>query len=190
MSSEKLEKGTVWSLHPPDSVTEDAPANVRCRVEQSYRQDDAFRAGMVYEESAEELSRSWIAHLLRALGYSLSHMIQRRKRRRVPATVPAEFQTGDGETSVPGTVLDIGIEGALVRAEVDWFQGTEVGLLIGPFEEHEAFYLDGVTVDLRPDGEGGWLHGVRFYPPDPARLERLWALVLHLLKQPASSSPE
>lgn len=191
LCGENLPVGTVWALSPPAPVAEDSPALVKCRVEQSNKEGDLFRIGFAYQEEAEVLSKSWIAHLLRELGYSLGHLIQRRKQRRVPTRIPAEFQTRDGETSVPAALLDLGLEGALIRSEVDWFQGTEVGLLIGPYGDHESFYLEGITVDLRPDPhEEGWLHGVRFYPPDSGRLRRLWELVLDQLKHPVSTGSE
>lgn len=185
----KLAVGSRWKLEPPDSVAEDAPATVTCKVEQCSEEEGQFRCGLAYDQSAEALTQSWIAHLLRALGYSMGQMVQRRKLRRVPAQVKAEFQSQDGEVSVSATILDLGIRGALVEADVAWEPGTEVGLLVGPHDNHEAFYLEGVTVDARAAEESEtWMHGVRFYPADSVRLDRLGKLVIDLVKRPATQS--
>ncbi len=186
----ELRVGSVLALFPPAVVGDDAPANVSCRVEQCLRDEDedCFRYGLVYEESPETLSTSWIAHLLNALGYSMGHLVQRRRLRRVHGPVQAEFQILEDDLSVPASVIDLGVHGALVEAEVDWEKGTEVGLLLGPYEGHEAFYLEGMTVEMRPGEDGSWLHGVRFYTPDSKRLKRLGNLVIDLVKHPLSSS--
>lgn len=185
----ELKPDSIWELSPPVEVEEEAPHTIRCRVEQCQPVDDTFHCGLVYEETPEKLSESWIAHLLRALGFSMGQFVQRRKLRRVPGPIPADFQSVDGEVSVPATISDIGIQGALVVAEVGWDKGTEVGLLVGPYKEHEAFFLDGVVVDTREDENGEFHHGVRFYPPEKERMDRLGRLVIELLRNPAVSDP-
>lgn len=185
LSPVELRTDTELEISPPLEVMEEAPTAIRCKVEQCVPVGDKYHCGLAYNESAETLTESWIAQLLLALGFDLTHLVQKRKQRRVPVEITAEFQTFDGELSTAARVMDLGVQGALVEAKVQWGQGTEIGLLLGPYHEHEAFYLDGVVVDVRDGEDGAFLHGVRFYPSDPQRMERLGRLLIDLLKNPA-----
>lgn len=185
LSPVELRPDSELEISPPLEVMEEAPAAIRCKVEQCVPSGDKYHCGLGYNESAETLTESWIAQLLLALGFDLTHLVQKRKQRRVPVEIKAEFQTFDGELSTSAQVLDLGVQGALVEARVQWTQGTEIGLLLGPHKEHEAFYLDGVVVDVREGENGAHLHGIRFYPSDPQRMERLGRLLIDLLKNPA-----
>lgn len=157
---------------------------IRCRVESCRPVEGGFQAGLVYHETAEKLSTSWVAHLLRELGYSLNHLVQRRKLRRISTRIPADMQTYDGEQSVPAVALDIGVQGALVESDAEWSPGTEVALLLGPYGDHEALYLEGMTVDIRPAGDK-FLHSIRFYALETKRLKKLGNLIIELVKKPA-----
>lgn len=174
----------VVDITAPKSL--ESEERIRCRVEVCRPVEGGYHCGLVYHEPAEKLSTSWIAHLLRELGYSLHHLVQRRKLRRISTRIPADLQTYDGEQSVPAVALDIGVQGALIESEADWPPGTEVALLLGPYESHEAIYLEGMTVDLRPS-EGKFLHSIRFYALETNRLSRLGNLIIELVKRPTAA---
>ncbi len=174
----------VVDITAPESL--ESEERIRCKVEVCRPVAGGFHCGLVYHEPPEKLSTSWIAHLLRELGYSLHHLVQRRKLRRIATRIPADLQTYDGEKSVPAVALDIGVQGALIESEVDWPPGTEVALLLGPHENHEAIYLEGMTVDLRPS-EDKFLHSIRFYALETNRLNRLGSLIIDLVKRPTTA---
>lgn len=179
-------KGVV-EISPPHGLELEDTDTIRCIVVSSGKDGEEFRAGLVYHEPAEELSNSWLAQLLRELGYSVSHLAQRRRLRRIEARVPAELQTLGGDCTTPAVILDIGMEGALVETDANWPEGSQVGVLLGPYEKHEALYVEGLTVDMR-ESEGKWLHSVRFFDLESRRVSKLGALVIDLLKKPAPTT--
>ena len=185
LSEEQLEvEGQLKLGSPLDHDDE----QIECVIRSSQLDAGLYVSRLVYNQSPESLSSSWIASLLRELGYSLAHLSQRRKLRRIQAHLPVELQTFEGDQSVSATALDIGMEGALIESDVDWSQGSQVGLLLGPYEKHEAFYLEGVTVELRAsESEGKWLHSVRFFEMDSNRYEKLGRLALELMRRPEAA---
>lgn len=183
----ELPEGTLVQLYPPRDCGIEATDTICCKIMSSARDDDGFRAGLVYHQSARELSSSWLTQLFRSLGYSVEHLVQRRRLRRIASTVPATIQVLGTDGFKVGTVLDIGIEGALVQVEGDWPEGTQVGLKLGPYAAHDQLYLEGLVVATRP-GEEGQLLGIRFFEVETRRLTQLGNLVLDLLRKPLPAS--
>ncbi len=179
----ELPEGTLVQLCPPQGYDIETTDTICCKIVTSARDDDGFRAGLVYHQPARELSSSWLTQLFRSLGYSIDHLVQRRRLRRIAGTVPATVQVLGEKTFQVASVLDLGIEGALVQVDADWPEGTQLGLKIGPYAAHEQLYLEGITVARRP-GDDNHLHGVRFFELESRRLTQLGNLVLELLKKP------
>jgi PilZ domain len=118
---------------------------------------ERFRAGLEFDQSIEELSRSWVASTLLDLG---SEMFLGRAPRRY-VRVPVEIETIlilDNGGAVGVTLLDLSLGGCLLRSSKP-LEVPELTLRLGAVE------CQGSIVSSRPGPQGqSWMHHIQFKP--------------------------
>lgn len=155
--------------------------SVPCRAEwvRGRELDGALFVGLTYDASNELLGRSWVKVLLKELGFRPERTFQRRRFLRAEGFVPVRVGLGRG-TLFPGTLSNLGVQGALLEASCPLDPGVEAELEIGPFEELPSFLARGTVAQLSGGGEP-YLLGVRFEDLSPEAIATLGRYLRHLL---------
>lgn len=102
----------------PDGSEEKKTGSVRCRVvwvqQFGVPGRTTYEAGLAFEDSRENMRRSWVKYVLEQLGFDESKIFQKRKFVRAHGRIPARIFQAPTEDFVPGQVLNLGVGGALL----------------------------------------------------------------------------
>lgn len=180
---EQLAAGDSVFITYPVPILTVPKDTLRCRVlwTRSRSRDFVVFAGLAYDESEAEMSKSWVKYLLKQLGFSRENIYQKRTYSRAECFVPARMVYGPNP-GVDGTLYNLGVGGALIEAAAAVQTGTSVDLLIGPYEDLPQFALKGRLVNRREEARRH-LHGVEFSDLSPKQLRHVEKYLFHLLRQ-------
>lgn len=184
-TSEALAKGRIVSLLPPKrmEIQEDF-APLMARVVWACKDTDGrYLAGLLLPAgSADE--ETWVEELLTRLGYPNDP--KRRKHVRAEANLEGVFRlTGGPEAEV--LVMNLGMGGALVRADDRYEKDSAFTLLLGPAGNLPEIELQGVVLKSMGEESGGHNHSVRFGPLERRRHDLLKEYIVYLLEEPEVS---
>lgn len=147
-SQTPLESGSQVILQSLDT---NGVAPVWCEVR--WYNPEAREAGLCFRQPVGEILRSWVGEVLEN---HQSHLIQRRESVRVPVRLPVTVTEGGLKSD--GLLVDLSVEGALMRCPTLWSSGTELSLelpLAKPLQV-KAEVIGGRC------GDGGWDYSLRF----------------------------
>ena len=158
-------------------------ARIECRAEVAYVEEtgsrgkgylvDISRTGLQLETESklskgrtvfqQPEERAWLESLLHQLGYT-DDGSQRRRFIRADSAIEGQLTPeAEGSEPVMVKVLNLGMGGALLRADEALAQNLQFKLVLGPHEDLPELCLDGTVLRIieKPD-EGFVLHPSRF----------------------------
>ncbi len=181
----QLSKGRTIALRSPRSLeNEKVFPPVMARVVWACRDTDGqFLAGLLLP-TASDNEETWVEELLTRLGSADDG--QRRKHVRAEANLDGVFQlVGGAEAEV--LVLNLGLGGALIRAEDCYEKDSAFTLQLGPQGDLPELELQGTVLkNATSDDEGDEFtyHSVRFGPLERRRHAVLKEYIIWLLRDP------
>lgn len=177
----KKDQQITVSAMPGDGISGDG--ELRCKVVWCRKMpDEKIQAGLLYDDSRENLAKSWVHYLLLQNQVSVGE----RKDRRVEASYPVVLEDIDGKTVVQGHLVDLSLGGAKVRVTGSFAQDRQVFLCIKVGNSQpvraEASVVAASVVDDSPaledlmdpskliasssDGQKRYDYSLRFIPND------------------------
>ncbi len=119
--SQPLIEGEKVEVYFPDGSEEHRTGAVRCRVvwvqEIGVPGRQSFEAGLSFEDSRENMRRSWVKYVLEQLGFDENKTFQKRKFVRAHGKIPARAYLALGEEFLSGQLLNLGVGGALLELD-------------------------------------------------------------------------
>lgn len=181
---ERLRKGATVYVHHPKPSNRFDNEHVMCNVKwcRNKKTGDGLEVGVQYADTPGNMRRSWVKFLLKELGFDERAIYTRRKSVRAPSHLKGSMTNGDGERS-EGTVLNLGVGGALFTAENAFPPGSAVRLKVGPYRRMSPLELDATIISTRKQRDNGYFVSVRFTDPTPKEVKRLGDYVIGLLKE-------
>ena len=162
-TEKKLSKGRTIALNAPDDETLDRTAPFMAKVRWTSKgKAGTYRAGLELPPGTES-DPHWLESLLHQLGYT-DDGSQRRRFIRADSAIEGQLTpAAEGSDPISVKVLNLGMGGALLRAEEALAQNLQFKLVLGPHEDLPELSLDGTILRIieKPD-EGFTLHPSRF----------------------------
>ncbi|MGV8118724.1 MAG: PilZ domain-containing protein [Candidatus Xenobiia bacterium LiM19] len=145
-----------------------------------------FMVGLQFSETRKNLRESWAAYLLKKFGVAVGVTAQKRKKVRIPTSLPLSYRTQDGQEMKGATVIDIGLGGMLVASESNFPDRQELRFRIGPYKFLAPLFCDGRVVHHSfVHARGKWIAGVVFTRFDEAQTKLLNSYLVSLLTDKA-----
>jgi hypothetical protein len=187
-----LKDGEPVEVFFPDGGDTDNTGSVRCRavwlqtLEQVGRK--SYEAGLSFEDSRDNMKRSWVRYVLEQLGFDESKTFQKRKYLRAMGQIPARvFTVHDGE-SLAGEVVNLGVGGALLSLDAPLEKDHQIHCEICLWRILPPLRLPcrimGVAEDPEhSDGPPRYLHSLLFLGMDTEEVKLLGNYVIFLINQ-------
>lgn len=107
---------------------------VVCKVvwSRAQRFTNKFHAGVLFDDSPENMRASWIKPTLQQLGFQPGRIKEKRQYIRVPSEHRAVLSSTAGDALGEGDLLNLGIGGALVEIDVAIPKGNKIILKVDP----------------------------------------------------------
>jgi hypothetical protein len=188
-----LTEGEQIEVFFPESSNPEQTGSVRCRavwlhtLEQVGR--TSYEAGLSFEDSRDNMKRSWVKYVLEQLGFDESKTFQKRKYLRAKGQIPARvFTHHEGET-LNGEVVNLGVGGALLALQEPLPKDSQIHCEICLWRILPPLRLPckvlGVAQDPEHEGEGPprQLHSLLFLGMDTEEVKLLGNYVIFLINQ-------
>lgn len=181
----QLAKGRTIALKSPKSLeNEKVFPPVMARIVWACRETGGkFLAGLLLP-TANINDETWVEELLTRLGYADDG--QRRRHVRAEANLEGVWHlVGGAEAEV--LVLNLGLGGALIRAEDCYEKDSAFTLQLGPIGDLPEVELQGTVIKNAPgdgDDQEFTYHSVRFRPLEKRRHALLKEYIIALLQDP------
>jgi hypothetical protein len=178
-TEKKLSKGITVALNAPDDDTLDRTAPFMAKVRWTGKgKAGTYRAGLALPPGTEE-DPHWLESLLHQLGYT-EDGTQRRRFIRADSAIGGRLtpQAEDSE-AIDVKVLNLGMGGALLRADESLPRNLQFELVIGPHEDLPELSLDGTILRVIEKSQFS-LHPSRFATADEREVEILKEYILKL----------
>lgn len=177
VSNRKLSRGALMQISAPAQYSEFAPVDGTVRFCRPFR--DRFRLGLEFRGS---LIPTWANPALRDLGFSPTHLDQKRRYVRAQTSLPIEVRDWRGDFEL-ATLLDLSRGGTLLRSSKSWEIGEALRLILGPIGYLPTLFLSAVVLHQRPDPDG-WLVNLSFIDAGGTNLSRLDLYIKTILSRP------
>lgn len=146
-----------------------------------------YLSGARFQETRENLRKTWVHRLLRELGLNDNSLRERREFIRVNGRVPARLQSlkEPGEGVMQVETLNLGVAGLLVRTARPLYPGEQYHCWVGPWGKlPEVGPIPAQVLACRPDPAGGASQvPLRFLELEEDGVRELGRYVLTLLKE-------
>lgn len=187
-TSELLKSGGVLPVRATVSQ-QSSQTWVNCRIKWSRSTEGGkyYLAGARFNETRENLRRTWVHRLLRELGLNENSLRERREFIRVPSQIPARVQSlkNPGAGVIQVETLNIGVAGLLIRTATPVYSGEHYRCWIGPWGKlPEIGPIPGEILSCRPDPSGTASQApLRFLELEEDTVRDLGRYVLTFLKE-------
>lgn len=196
-----LQDGEQVEVFFPDSSDTANTGSVRCKAVwlQDLSQDRAgtgrargpasYEAGLHFEDSRDNMQRSWVRYVLEQLGFDENKTFQKRKFLRVKGQIPARVFTAYEGESLTGEVVNLGVGGALLALDTPLEKDHQIHCEICLWRILPPLRLPcrvmNVAVDAEHEGEGPprHLHSLLFLGMDTEEVKLLGNYVIFLINQ-------
>lgn len=176
-TEKKLSKGLTIALNAPDDETLDRTAPFMAKVRWASRgKAGTFRAGLALPPGTEE-DPHWLEALLHQLGYTEDGSQRRRFIRADSAIAGRLTPQAEGSETVEVKVLNLGMGGAMLRADSSLPRNLQFTLVLGPHEDLPELCLDGTILRVIEKSQH-FLHPSRFATADERETEILKEYIL------------
>lgn len=122
-----LKNGEKVEVFFPDSSEKASTGSVRCKavwlkdLEQGQAGRGfgrpAYEAGLSFEDSRDNMQRSWVKYVLEQLGFDENKTFQKRRYLRAQGSIPARVFTVHNGEALSGEVVNLGVGGALLALD-------------------------------------------------------------------------
>lgn len=173
-----------------DSSDPERTGSVRCRVvwlkliEQVGHR--SYEAGLSFEDSRDNMRRSWVKYVLEQLGFDDKKTFQKRKYLRAKGKIPARIFTVSG-ASPAGEVINLGVGGALLALDEPLAKDSQIHCEICLWRILPALRLPCKVLEVAPDSERGsqgssrFLHSLLFLGMDTQEVKLLGNYIIFLI---------
>lgn len=180
-------KGADLFVSHPLQGSEFEVETVRCQVmwARKRRFSGDVVVGLKFNDDPQNLAKSWVRYILRAIGLDERAIYQRRKYIRADSSLPADIQhLQSRERLADGSAINLGIGGLLFQTLDPLDRDTPVRITIGPMAGLPPLDLQGIVLGKMEDPEGKYNHySIRFTDIEDEQLENLGKFVIALLKE-------
>jgi c-di-GMP-binding flagellar brake protein YcgR len=149
------------------------------------RPHDGERLAGVRYVSPEQVGRSWVNHVLEEVGLSVERTgSQRRKHIRLATALRAELRDSNtGQHIAEGKVANLSVGGLLVQTEQLVEEGSQVLVLVSPYNNFPIFSVPAKVMSVRYDpDEGQTFVSLQFINVNARQLKTLKRFMFNLLK--------
>lgn len=195
-----LKNGEKVEVFFPDSSEKVSTGSVRCKA--VWLQDleqgpagrgfgrTAYEAGLSFEDSRDNMQRSWVKYVLEQLGFDENKTFQKRRYLRAQGQIPARVFTVHNGEALAGEVVNLGVGGALLALDSPLTKDQQIHCEICLWRILPSLRLSckimGVSEDSEERGEGGaprYLHSLLFLGMDTEEVKLLGNYVIFLINQ-------
>lgn len=186
-----VREGDKVEVFFPDGQDPENTGSVRCRVVwvQELRQvgRSSYEAGLSFEDSRDNMKRSWVRYVLEQLGFDENKTFQKRKFLRVKGQIPARIFTVNPQDPSAGEVVNLGVGGALLALDSPLERDSQIHCEICLWRILPALRLPCRVLNVREDQEqpGRHLHSLLFLGMDTEEVKLLGNYVIFLINQSA-----
>lgn len=157
---------------------------VRCVVLWSQKVGREMVAGLRYNDTKENMRRSWVRYVLTELGFDEARTYQRRRHIRVDGSIPARLFQGEESLVPDARVVNLGIGGALVETRNEVPKGIDADLEISLWRILPTLCLSGAILDVRQEpGTGFFLVSIQFGALQADQIKLLGNYIINLINQ-------
>ncbi len=148
----------------------------------------SYEAGLSFEDSRDNMQRSWVKYVLEQLGFDENKTFQRRRFLRANGQIPARVFTAYEGEPITGVVMNLGVGGALLALQEPLDQDHQIHCEICLWRILPPLRLPcriiNVSEDHEHDGEGlRYLHSLLFLGMDTEEVKLLGNYVIFLINQ-------
>lgn len=172
------------TANPDDTVEPSQSVEVEVMWARKRPHDGTRVAGVRYAH-ADQVSRSWVNLILQEVGLqNEGGGIQRRKHIRLATALRAELRDkGTGQHIAEGKVSNLSVGGTLVQTEQEVEVGSEVLVLVAPYNNFPIFSVPARIMSARFDEEEGQTFvSLQFVNVSASQLKTLKRFMFNLLK--------
>ncbi|MCE7868960.1 hypothetical protein DYH09_01145 [bacterium CPR1] len=183
-ASGSLERGQVVTLNQPGNVPGNLGQAVQGRVMWCQPTGGRTEAGLMFIDSPEAMSTSWVVELLDQLTENQNqNLFEDRTLAEKKDTLTVRAESADGVKAV-GRLLNLGLGSAKASLDQEYKKNSKVDVILGPYQELEALLLPGQVLSVRDDDEDDrWVHEIRFLDKSSHQTGVLGRYVLALLQE-------
>jgi len=175
-----VELNETVRVSAPDQSGLVARQSLIYRVKWVHPRRPEYEVGLEYNDSDENLARSWIQLALRHLDLE---QVKPRSRS-IPAYLFVQVSGSHNLVSGRGICVNIGTGGCLLQTERQIPREAVVKLGLGPSDLEASIFISGRVLNHIPSIEfGQFLHHVEFFPGENHNHSRLRSLLLTLLQE-------
>lgn len=188
-----LKEGDQVEVFFPDSSDKENTGSVRCKAVwlQTLNQVGraSYEAGLSFEDSRDNMQRSWVRYVLEQLGFDENKTFQKRKFLRVKGQIPARVFTSYEGEPVVGEVVNLGVGGALLALDAPLDKDHQIHCEICLWRILPPLRLPcrvmNVVEDTEHEGDGPprHLHSLLFLGMDTEEVKLLGNYVIFLINQ-------
>ena len=167
-----------------DPLPNNEPVEVEVMWSRKRPHDGERLAGVRYA-SSEQVTRSWVNHVLEEVGLSVERSgSQRRKHIRLATALRAELRDNStGQHIAEGKVANLSVGGTLVQTEQQVDEGSQVLVLVSPYNNFPIFSVPAKVMSVRYDpDEGQTFVSLQFINVNARQLKTLKRFMFNLLK--------
>ena len=149
------------------------------------RPHDGERLAGVRYSSTNQVTKSWVSHVLEEVGLSMEKTgSQRRKYIRLATALRAEIRDNQtGQHIAEGKVANLSVGGTLVQTEQQVDEGQNVLVLVSPYNNFPIFSVPAKVMSVRYDpDEGQTFVSLQFVNVNARQLKTLKRFMFNLLK--------
>lgn len=187
LGNEALKPGTHVNLSLLQKAPAPSFAPVLCRVLwcRQYKLSGRHLAGMKYDDTPANMTRSWVKKVLRELGFTENTIYQQRKKMRlITDDLDVHVGTVNVGTIGRGHVRNLGVGGVLIEVETAIPRALTLQLVIGPLGNLPVLKVDGTVLSHENHkARQTHLHRIRFDTMTPATVKLLGQYVIALLRR-------
>ncbi len=183
-ASGSLERGQVVTLNQPGNVPGNLGQAVQGRVMWCQPSGGRTEAGLMFIDSPEAMSTSWVVELLDQLTENQNqNLFEDRTLAEKKDTLTVRAESADGVKAV-GRLLNLGLGSAKASLDQEYKKNSKIDVILGPYQELEALLLPGQVLSVRDDDEDDrWVHEIRFLDKSSHQTGVLGRYVLALLQE-------
>lgn len=185
---EQIKTKTQLQIHHPTANLGPDSESVVCHVRWCRKRRNpgdsslAYEIGVQYCDTQGNMRRSWVKFLLKELGFDERSIFTRRKAVRADSKLPGQLSGDDGRSLV-GTVINLGVGGALFEGLQSYPAQSAIRVIIGPLGKFKAIELPGTIITTRRTEDSETFHSsIRFSELSGTQVRYLGDYVIQLLK--------
>ncbi len=138
-------------------------SNVYMTVLWCRKNEEDYAAGLQFNDSLENIRKSWLSYLFIKYGLSGDAAAYKRRSLRVSAELPLTWRVLGGEKEHGGSVVDISLDGVLIAIDRNMSPRENLWMKIGPYKSLKPLVCKATVAHaLFSRSQDQWLAGACF----------------------------